>query len=260
MPPAPSQRPRGRRARRAADTTTLPVLEAQGVPRARGPVPAPSSDAPTPSLGRRGRRARLVDFVDYDDATSAAQLPRQATDDRTGAERSISASSPDSAVTASSPLAGGASSEGRAEHADSSDAWATSSDVPGGRAYALRSEDTVTTADAVPMAGTSKPSEPRPARRQTVIRDADGVELGEVTSDEAPTPRPAPRFDGRVLNRRENSRGRIGVLVVWILLALAVAALIFLLATGRIGAEAPTGEIEQMINAAGLSLGYPLES
>src|SRR5699024_970589 len=39
----------------------------------------------------------------------------------------------------------------------------------------------------------------------TISRDHDGVELGELSVTDAPEPRPAPRFDGRVLHRPEGS-------------------------------------------------------
>ncbi|UEJ83036.1 hypothetical protein Bra3105_01510 [Brachybacterium halotolerans subsp. kimchii] len=69
----------------------------------------------------------------------------------------------------------------------------------------------------------------------TVDRDADGVELGEMGVGEAPGPKPAPRFEGRVLNRPEQGRGKPLLWVVWVLIALAIIALVVLLATGVLG-------------------------
>lgn len=84
-----------------------------------------------------------------------------------------------------------------------------------------------------------------------VDRDSDGVELGEMGVVDAPNPRPAPRFDGRVLNRPEQTRGRPLVWIVWAVIALAVIALVVLLLTGQLGgganaaaaAAGPVGEI-----------------
>ena len=68
-----------------------------------------------------------------------------------------------------------------------------------------------------------------------VDRDSDGVELGEMSVSEAPDPRPAPRFEGKVLQRADDSGGRSLLWVVWVLIGLAVLALIILLATGVLG-------------------------
>ncbi|EWS82966.1 hypothetical protein BF93_05740 [Brachybacterium phenoliresistens] len=68
-------------------------------------------------------------------------------------------------------------------------------------------------------------------------RDADGVELGEMTVSEAPDPRPAPRFDGRVLHRPERKGSSRVLWIVWALIALAVLTLVILLVTGVIGGD-----------------------
>jgi hypothetical protein len=74
---------------------------------------------------------------------------------------------------------------------------------------------------------------PAPKAAETAVeRDNDGVELGELPVTEAPDPRPAPRFDGKVLHRPERSGGRRLVWLVWVLIALALAALVALLLTG----------------------------
>ncbi|MDN5687252.1 MAG: hypothetical protein L0G94_11355 [Brachybacterium sp.] len=69
-------------------------------------------------------------------------------------------------------------------------------------------------------------------------RDHDGVELGELTVSEAPEPRPAPRFDGKVLHRPERSGGRPVLWVVWALIAVALIVLVILLLTGVLGPDA----------------------
>ena len=69
----------------------------------------------------------------------------------------------------------------------------------------------------------------------TTTLDHDGVELGELSVTEAPDPRPAPRFEGKVLHRPENSGGRALVWLVWALIAIALVVLVVLLLTGVIG-------------------------
>jgi hypothetical protein len=68
----------------------------------------------------------------------------------------------------------------------------------------------------------------------TVERDSDGVELGELPVSEAPDPRPAPRFDGKVLHRPESSGGRRLLWLVWVLVAIALVVLVVLLLTGML--------------------------
>ncbi|GAA1486444.1 hypothetical protein [Brachybacterium fresconis] len=68
--------------------------------------------------------------------------------------------------------------------------------------------------------------------------DHDGVELGELTVSEAPEPRPAPRFDGKVLHRPERTGGRPVLWVVWALIAVALIVLVILLLTGVLGPDA----------------------
>ena len=71
----------------------------------------------------------------------------------------------------------------------------------------------------------------------TISRDHDGVELGELSVTDAPEPRPAPRFDGRVLHRPEGSNGRLLQWVVWALIAIALVVLVVLLLTGVLGPD-----------------------
>lgn len=88
-----------------------------------------------------------------------------------------------------------------------------------------------------------------------ITRDADGVELGEIPVGDAPDPRPAPRFEGRVLRRPERSGGNPMVWIVWGLVALAVIALVILLATGVLGGgsahalEAPDAAVRLVASA-----------
>ncbi|MGP9539313.1 hypothetical protein ACT3SP_14990 [Brachybacterium sp. AOP43-C2-M15] len=71
----------------------------------------------------------------------------------------------------------------------------------------------------------------------TVTRDHDGVELGELAITDAPDPRPAPRFDGKVLHRPESGGGRTLVWLVWALIAVAIVVLVVLLLTGVLGSD-----------------------
>lgn len=66
-------------------------------------------------------------------------------------------------------------------------------------------------------------------------RDRDGVELGELSVTEAPPPRPAPRYEGRVLHRSDGTTGRPLLWIVWILIAVALITLVALLLTGVLG-------------------------
>jgi hypothetical protein len=91
-------------------------------------------------------------------------------------------------------------------------------------------------ASGVAAAGTDGPSTgSHRAVTATIERDVDGVELGEMKGDQAPGPLPAPRFDGKVLSRPEQSRGKPVLWLVWGLIALAVVVLLVLLITGVIG-------------------------
>lgn len=72
---------------------------------------------------------------------------------------------------------------------------------------------------------------PRAAEAE-IVRDSDGVELGELSVTDAPDPRPAPRFAGKVLHRPESAGGRRLLWLVWVLIALALIALVALLLTG----------------------------
>lgn len=74
-----------------------------------------------------------------------------------------------------------------------------------------------------------------PGSVPSVARDADGVELGELAVGDAPGPRPAPRFEGRVAHRPERSGGNPIVWIVWALVALALIVLVALLLAGVIG-------------------------
>src|SRR5699024_3698452 len=62
-------------------------------------------------------------------------------------------------------------------------------------------------------------AEPVPAAEDssasTIGWDHDGVELGELSVTEAPEPRPAPRFEGKVLHRTEGGSGRALQWLVW---------------------------------------------
>ena len=89
-------------------------------------------------------------------------------------------------------------------------------------------------ADGLTAATTETPSA-EGGSASTITHDHDGVELGELSVTEAPEPRPAPRFDGKVLHRPERSGGRGLVWLVWALIAIAFIVLLALMLTGVIG-------------------------
>ena len=86
--------------------------------------------------------------------------------------------------------------------------------------------------------GDAAPATAEGGSTSTLTHDHDGVELGELSVTEAPEPRPAPRFDGKVLHRPERSGGRALVWWVWALIAVAIIVLVALLLTGVIGPSA----------------------
>jgi hypothetical protein len=91
---------------------------------------------------------------------------------------------------------------------------------------------------------------PRDAEEGTT-RDHDGVELGELPVTEAPDPRPAPRFDGKVLHRPERTGGRRLVWLVWALIAIALVVLVALLLTGVLSpAEASATGLPALLDPA----------
>ena len=93
------------------------------------------------------------------------------------------------------------------------------------------SEDPGPALAASPAVGTSAEG----VSASTATHDHDGVELGELSVLDAPEPRPAPRFDGKVLHRPEHSGGRALVWLVWALIAIAFLVLLALMLTGVIG-------------------------
>ena len=96
---------------------------------------------------------------------------------------------------------------------------------------------------------------PAPRAAETSVeRDSDGVELGELPVTEAPDPRPAPRFDGKVLHHPESSGGRGLVWLVWVLIALALVALVALLLTGVLS----PAEAAALDPTPDLSLAHPV--
>ena len=93
------------------------------------------------------------------------------------------------------------------------------------------SEDLDPTLAASPAARTTA----QDGSASTITQDHDGVELGELSVVDAPEPRPAPRFDGKVLHRPERSGGRALVWLVWALIAIAFVVLLALMLTGVLG-------------------------
>lgn len=228
----------GRRARRltpeeeaaqqalAAATTG----DATAAPSVRGAVAPPDADAPVPRLRKFGRRARIIELADPIDATAQSvpdgsstqptveAQPGTATADTGISDVETSGAGTDAAVTASVETSDGAAGP---------EGPTTSPDVPAPTPGTASTPGTTTSL----------------ASTVTVDRDVDGVELGEMSVSEAPDPRPAPRFEGRVLQRSSDTGGRSLLWVVWALIGVALLALIILLATGVLGPGGDAGAL-----------------
>lgn len=107
--------------------------------------------------------------------------------------------------------------------------------APGGESHAEPSAEPHAEASAEPGVEPTAAPAGEPSAGDL---DHDGVELGELTVSEAPEPRPAPRFDGKVLHRPERTGGRPVLWVVWALIAVALIVLVILLLTGVLGPDA----------------------
>ena len=209
----------GRRARRldpeeAAAQAPRTGAEISGemprTPGVRGAVAAPGADAPVPALRKFGKRARIIELTEDPAAADAAPTTTAPAD--ASAESAATAADPAEPVGARPGSTGGDATV------------STGAALTSGTTEAAASATGTATATAAAGEGTA-----------TIVRDADGVELGELSVSEAPDPRPAPRFDGKVLHRPERSGGRPLLWIVWALIALAIIALVVLLLTGILG-------------------------
>ncbi|MCT1384111.1 hypothetical protein M4D54_00435 [Brachybacterium sp. p3-SID1565] len=201
----------GRRARRLTPEeeaaqqarATSAIGDGSAAPAARGAVAPPGADAPLPRLRKFGRRARIIELADPVDAEVVA-APADGPSTDPSAHPTPEARRDDDAVR---------------------DAGHDAAAVPSAASAPQQADPAAGTATATATAASTVP----------VDRDSDGVELGEMSVSEAPDPRPAPRFEGKVLQRADDSGGRSLLWVVWVLIGLAVLALIILLATGVLG-------------------------
>lgn len=287
----------GRRARRlseeeAAALAPHPVAEAgsdqPAVPAVRGAVAAPGADAPTPALRKFGKRARIIELTEEPpepagqpseqppadgapDATlpagtpaAAAEEPAAPTAPRPGSAAGAGTVSTGAALT--SGTTGAASGTGGTGTTTTGDA-SSSETAPSGTASSEAASSSAGTADraasvaaatagTATTAGSARPTG-TPAPTATIERDADGVELGELSVTQAPDPRPAPRFDGRVLHRPERSGGRPLLWVVWGLIALAIVVLVVLLITGVLGGSGSSSALAPALDAHLASLFGP---
>lgn len=206
----------GRRARRltpeeqavraAADPATA---QHPAVPSVRGAVTAPGADAPVPMLRKFGKRARIIELLDPSEVGQETGAP-QATAAPPVEEAPTDVLAPivDSDADPSSDLNAPSDPDAASD--------ATGAAVDHGSAAAS------VTATAV-------------SGEAPIRRDVDGVELGEMSVTEAPSPKPAPRFEGNVLHRPERAGGRPLLWLVWALVAIAVIVLVILLVTGVLG-------------------------
>jgi len=257
----------------AARATQETVDQTGPIPPLRGAVPSPPADAPAPKLRKFGRRARVVEITDAPDEVEVTG-ESQAVEDAAAApadDTVVLAPVPGEAEPA--PEADGDTAERPAPEGTPGVGEAPTSlwvepptdvltavpdeDAPGPRAterpVVAGSVLTTTQAPAAapiaagagaataPTGAVAPASASRGTATATVTRmparDADGVELGEMTVSEAPDPRPAPRFDGRVLHRPERKGSNRVLWIVWALIALAVVTLVILLVTGVIGGD-----------------------
>lgn len=195
---------------------------AQNDPTAPSGSTAEQTSTPRPH-GRRARQLTPEEQAELD--RRRAEYERFQT---TGAGQSSSpeAASSGTAAGENDPAAAGPGSEPTSEPVLPAEPASPSVRRFGRRAHIIEVEDAPDGAASADDAGTTG---------QVLTTDADGVELGELPADEAPDPRPAPRFEGRVLRRPERGAGTPLVWIVWILVALAVITVIVLLMTGVLG-------------------------
>lgn len=257
----------GRRARRAAVDETAPLAvvtdpsDPTGVPTIRGAVAAPGADTPMPRLRKFGKRARIIELVDPDGVPIVVPSAQPEEPQRSEPPADLEQSTQSEPITEREPSADparGASGDVLTSQAGTStwvvrtaaDSEPTRDEPASATASAKAQVDPVAPApesasapaptatsapssDSVPSAPAAAPA-PGPDA-SGIRRDADGVELGELSVTEAPDPRPAPRFEGKVLHRPESGGGRGAVILVWVLIALGVIALVALLLTGVLG-------------------------
>lgn len=198
---------RGRRARAlspeesaALESRTAAAItgEQAPVPGVRGAVAPPGPDSPVPTLRKFGRRARIIELSDDPEATAVLGPVPDEPQSADAMEHDSDPAADDDATTSAS-------------------------------AGTDRSGVEALTGAATPEGSSGH------AETAVIDRDHDGVELGEVPVTEAPSPRPAPRFDGKVLHRPETSASRPLVWAVWALIAIALIVLVALLLTGVLG-------------------------
>jgi cytoskeletal protein RodZ len=233
--PAP-QRRHGRRARQLTpEEAAAQQQEAASVPEVstgpgtgqippiRGAVAPPTGDAPLPTLRKYGKRARIIEI----EPEPEQEQPEQTQPEEPSAE----------AASADAEAQPDTVSSGEQAPGEQADAERSATDTDQEVSFDADTAERAVRADGTAGAGPEGAERANGAATATatIERDADGVELGELHDDTAPQPRPAPRFEGKVLNRPENSSGKPLVLAIWILIAIAVVVLVVLLLTGIIG-------------------------
>ncbi|MGO2313669.1 MAG: hypothetical protein ACTH6A_16780, partial [Brachybacterium tyrofermentans] len=192
-----------------------------------GAVEPPDAAAPVPTLRKFGRRARIIEL---------SEDPAQATSPEGGSDPSTDSTAGHDGAAASDGAADSDDPEASVDTTSSGDTSA--SDRSAAADGAVASEGPATQKQSPRSAGSSGTSSPTgSSSSQTAVidRDADGVELGELSVTEAPSPRPAPRFEGTVLHRAEGSGSRSLIWLVWALVAVALVVLVILLLTGVLG-------------------------
>lgn len=232
---APAKR-HGRRARRltpeeaeaqAARAGAATTDELSKVPPVRGAVGIPTADSPKPALRKFGKRARIIEVSELDAPETQPTTAPQTED-----------APPADAATGEDAQAGAADRELAAK----AEPWTSAEPLADGET------STEARAESESPSGATEPSSGSSSQTATEVieRDADGVELGEMSVSEAPDPRPAPRFEGQVLHRAEKETSRSLLWLIWAVVAVTVIVLIVLLATGVIGPAAAASAMQEL--------------
>ncbi|MFC7374728.1 MULTISPECIES: hypothetical protein [unclassified Brachybacterium] len=232
--PVPTLRKFGRRAR-IIELSDAPEAEVAGTVESSEPAEAPDFSAAdvttsSPASGAEGAEAATEG---QDVSASEDTAGTSASEQAPGAEATSGVAR--GGEPGDEPSTGGDPDAVDAAGAAMSRQTGQSTDTPDASHQAGQGRQSAASAP-LPGAAAQVARRSQPARRTAVIdRDRDGVELGELSITDAPDPRPAPRFDGKVLHRPERSGGRPLLWLVWALIALALIVLVALLLSGVIG-------------------------
>lgn len=261
-PPMPRLAPWVDEERRGAQPARFPYISGRPLGAAAPPLPGHDDTAvlspihhgaPTPSQAPTVTDSPAESTQDTEGSAIAGSADAEPTPTGTPAEGDVaetstargtdqSPRSPASPAPSGSPSSPASPAPGTPSPAPASGAAATLRDVqrppagsPTPTVRRLGRRARIVEIEEAAAAGRPTTATLDPGSVPSVARDADGVELGELAVGDAPGPRPAPRFEGRVLHRPERSGGNPIVWIVWALVALALIVLVALLLAGVIG-------------------------